>query len=91
MGEVFIKLEVFPEAPETDMEKVAEEVVKIIEKNKGKVVSYKIEPFVFGLKKLIIVFMYPEQEFNEEALIEEIQKVEGVQSAEVTEVTRNVF
>ncbi len=91
MGEVFIRIEVLPEAPETNMEKVAEEVVKIIEKQGGKVINYKIEPFVFGLKKLIIVFMYPEQEFNEEKLIEEIQKVGGVQSAEVTEVTRNVF
>jgi len=87
MGEVIVTLTVFPD-PEKDVEKVKEEIKKKIEENGGKDIKIEEEPIAFGLNKLVFRFLYPEAEFPEEKMIEEIKKIEGVSEAEVSEVTR---
>ena len=89
MGEVIVTLEVLPESPEIDLEKVKEKVSKIVSKYSGKVAKEEIQPIAFGLKKLIVYLTLPETDFNEEQFIEEIQNIEGVNSAEITNITRN--
>jgi len=89
MGQVIVTLEIMPESPETDLEKVYEKVLEIIKNFKGESAQKKIEPIAFGLKKLIVHFMLPETDFNEEQFLEKIQKIEGVESAQIVNVTRN--
>ena len=91
MGTVIITLEVLPESPEVDLDKIVNEINKIINEIGGKVINSNIEPFVFGLKKIVLKFSYPEKEFNEEVLLEKINSIEGVQSSEIVSVTRSFY
>ncbi len=91
MGRVIVTLEVMPESPEVDLDALYEKVVEVIKKYQGEAPQKQIQPIAFGLKKLVINFIIPETDFNEEQFIEELQSIEGVQSAEITNVTRDVF
>jgi len=91
MGEVILTLEVLPESPDTDLEKIKNEAAKIIERFSGRLEKSEVQPIAFGLKKLVIYLTIPEADFNEEQFIEAIQNIEGVNSAEITNVTRKFF
>ncbi|MEM1684612.1 MAG: hypothetical protein QXD25_00930 [Nanopusillaceae archaeon] len=87
MGVVIITLKVLPNSPEKDPVDFLDEVKTIIEKFGGKYIQHDIKPFVFGLKSLEIKFSYPDKEFREEEFLNEINKIEGVSTAEITSVT----
>ncbi len=87
MGNVIITVSIYPEDPEVDLGKILEQAKKIIEEFGGKYYEHKETPIAFGLKSLDVRFIYPDQEFKEEDLISKLQEIEGVQSAEVTNIT----
>ena len=90
MGKVIVTLQVMPESPEVDLEELYNKVVEVIKKFNGEAPQKEIKPIAFGLKALIINFLLPESDFNEEQFLEEIQKIENVQSAEIINVTRSL-
>ena len=81
-------LQIIPESVDVDLEKVYEKAKEIIEKIGGKVQGKEIKPIAFGLNALVIRFVYPETDFNEESLIESLQSIEGVSNAEIIFITR---
>ncbi len=80
MGDVAVSLKIMPESPETDLEKIKEEISKKIE-----IKDSKTEPLAFGLNALKILIIIPDKE--SESLINEIKSVSGVSDIEVESST----
>ena len=80
MGNVAVSLKIMPESPDTDLEKLKEEISKKIE-----IKDSKIEPLAFGLNALKILIITPDKE--SENLISEIRSVNGVSEVEVESST----
>jgi len=87
MGVVIITLRILPEGPDVDLEYILEEVKKEISRIGGNYLQHSIKPFVFGINSIEIKFTYPDKEFKEEELIERVNSIQGVSSAEVINVT----
>jgi len=84
---VVITLKISPNDVDVDLEKVNEKVKDIIKNFGGQYLSHEIQPIAFGLNSLIVKFLYPDQEFNEEELLNQINSIEGVSSSEVISVS----
>jgi elongation factor 1-beta len=82
MGMVVMKLRVMPEDVNVDLNSVLE---KIKELNIGDVEirDSAVQPIAFGLKALIVMAVMPDAEGIGDKLIEEIQKLDGVESVEI--------
>ena len=80
MGDVAISLKIMPESPDTDLEKIKEEIAKKIE-----IKDSKVEPLAFGLNALKILIIIPDK--GSESLINEIKSVNGVSEIEVESST----
>ena len=88
MGRVIITIKLMPESPEINWEEKTKEVKNIISKY-GEFGGVKIEPVAFGLKSLNVFFMVSEDMGNPDNIASELKKIEGVESAEVTDVRRD--
>jgi len=80
MGNVAISLKIMPDSPETDIEKIKEEISKRL-----KVQDSKIEPIAFGLKALKILIIVPDKETGD--IENKIKEVKGVSDVETESVT----
>ena len=91
MADVVITLKIMPDSPDVDLKKVEKESVELIKKFTG-LENYKteIEPVAFGLKALKIMFVMNEDKGSTDDLEEDIKKVVGVNSVEVTDVRRAI-
>lgn len=87
MAQVVATIKVMPESVEVDLNKLKDRVSEIL---KGKVEVGKVEEeeVAFGLKSLNFVVVADEEKGSLDPLADEISKVEGVKSAEITNVTR---
>ena len=81
MGNVAISLKIMADSPQTDLNKVKDEISK-----RMKVQDSKIEPVAFGLKSLKILVIVQDSS-GEEKLQEEIRNIKGVASVEVESAT----
>ena len=82
-----VTLRVMPESPEQDLQAIQKNVEEFVNKEEGKVSKVEEEPVAFGLKALIIFLGWPEEK-DTEPLEEEVQKIQGVSSAQVTDIRR---
>lgn len=80
MGNVAIKLKIMPDSPDTDLEKIKEEISKKIE-----IKDSKIEPIAFGLSALKILIIVSDK--GTEKIEKEIRSIEGVSEVEVESIT----
>jgi len=90
MGSMNIKMKLMPASVEADLEGIKTKVKEILEnKNEVKTVNFEEEPLAFGLKSLIISFIWPEdKEF--EPVENELGKIENVNSAETIDLRRTL-
>ena len=90
MANAIITLRVMPESPEIDLEHIKHQAEKKIDHFVGshKEKQYEIKPVAFGLKSLDIHFMMNEDLGSPDGVADEIAALDGVQSCEVTNVTR---
>lgn len=79
-------LELTPDDAEVNMEKILEEIKKTLP-NDVELKDSKIEPFVFGLKKLKILLIIPESQEKLKEIEKILNNIEGV-SAEIQSLTR---
>ena len=91
MADVVITLTIMPDSPNVDLKKVESEALDKIKSFSG-MANYKveIEPVAFGLKALKILFVMDEAKGATDPLEEDITKIEGVNSVEVTDVRRAI-
>ena len=80
-----------PESPETDLEKKLEEAKKIIAEFAGEgETRASIQPVAFGIKALNIIFVMDEAKGSPDPVAEKITELEGINSAEITDVRRAI-
>ncbi|MEM4330740.1 MAG: elongation factor 1-beta [Candidatus Pacearchaeota archaeon] len=87
MGNVLIRYKIMPEEIKEDLKRILEEVKKVAEKNKAKVLSNEEQNVAFGLKCLIVTISISEQEETTN-LEESLKKIKGVSSIDVIDYRR---
>jgi len=87
MGTALITIKIMPTSPEVSLDEIQSKVEKIISENEGEKPSSKIEPVAFGINSLNISFSRDENLEND-PMIEAIQAIEEVSSAEISDFRR---
>jgi elongation factor 1-beta len=91
MADVVVTLKIMPDSPEENLDKIKEEALKKIKVFSGNDNhKIEIEPVAFGLNALKILFVMAEAKGSTDALEEQISKIKGVNSVEVTDVRRAI-
>jgi len=91
MANAVITIRIMPESPEVDLTKVEEEAKRAITEFAGEgETKTTVEPVAFGLKSISIIFVMDESKGSPDPVAEKIQALEGVNSAEITDVRRAI-
>lgn len=92
MARAVATLKVMPSSPEVDLHKLELKIKEIIYKFAKEQTETKveIEPIAFGLKALIIFFVMDEKLGSPDPVAEQAEELEGVNSAEITDVRRAI-
>jgi elongation factor 1-beta len=88
MAEVIITMRLMPESPEVNWDYVYEKVDETVKKHGGEIGKKEEKPVAFGLKALEVIFVVDESSGSTEALEEEVSKIQGIESVEITDVRR---
>ncbi len=89
MADVIITFKIMPESPDTNMERLEDDVKKKIAKFSGnKEFRVNVEDIAFGLKALNITFIMDEGKGSTEKLEDDISNIEEVSSVSVVDVRR---
>ena len=87
MGSINVRIKIMPSSPSDDLKKIEDNAKKIIEKNGGKGSIFEEEPIAFGLKAVIVTFLYPEEKELEE-VESQLGKIENVKSVQIIDMRR---
>jgi len=90
MTKVIITIKLMPKSPDVDLSKIREEAESKIVAFDAQVGKVEEEPLAFGLKSLNIVFVMDESKGSVDPLEEDLASIEGVTTAEVTDVRRAI-
>ncbi len=91
MANAIITVKIMPESPAIDLGKIEEEAKRLIAEFAGKgETKSEQEPVAFGLKALKIIFVMDEAKGSPDPVAEKISSLEGVNSAEITDVRRAI-
>ena len=91
MANAVATVKIMPKSPEVDLSKVEEEAKKLIVDFAGEgETKTEIEPVAFGLKSLKILFVMDEAKGSPDPVAEKISGLEGVNSAEISDVRRAI-
>ncbi len=85
MAKVLMKLRVMPKDLDVDLNAVLEKI-KNIQIEGVEIRDSAIQPVAFGLKALVLVAVMPDAEGVGDKFVEEIQKVDGVESVEIEDM-----
>jgi elongation factor 1-beta len=88
MGDVAAKIKVMPEAVETDLAKLKEDLKTAIPTGAelyGEIIE---QPVAFGLKALIVTVIVNDEEGGTEAVEEAFAKVPGAENIQILELGR---
>ena len=89
MESMNVKIKIMPSSPETNLEELKDDVKTLIESNSGKNIRFEEEPIAFGLKAVIVTFIWPEEkELN--SLEESIEKMKNVASEKIIDMRRAI-
>lgn len=91
MGTAIVTVDIMPESTDVDLNSVKEKTALIVREFAGeRDTKVEIEPVAFGLKRLKFTFVMDESLGSPDVVAEKCQKLEGVQSAEVSDVRRAI-
>jgi len=91
MTNAIITVKIMPDSPEVDLAKVEEKAKKVIAEFAGEgETKTEIEPVAFGLKAVKIIFVMDEAKGSPDPVAEKITEIEGVNSAEISDVRRAI-
>ena len=76
-----------PSSPSINLEKLQQEVKKLIEKKGGKNRQYEEQPIAFGLKAVIAFFEWPEEKELED-LENSLRKINNVNSIQIIDMRK---
>jgi len=87
---VIVSLQIMPESPETDLDKLASAATEKITAFGGTVGKTEQQEIAFGLKSLNIMFAMPEEKGSTEELEKQLSEIAEVKSVQVTDVRRAI-
>lgn len=90
MANVVVTMKIMPEDPSTDLKKIENEASEKIKAFGGNVGKVEIVPIAFGLQSVNIIFIMDENIGSTDELENQISAIEGVNSAEVSDVRRTI-
>ena len=90
MGTVIITYKIMPDSVDVNLDDIEKESRGIINKFGGKVMGVEKEPIAFGLVALKITLSLDEKNSNLDPLEDQLRNIEGVSSAEVSDIRRAV-
>ncbi len=89
MGITAIKMKMMPSSPDVNLEKIKEEIKKILEKEGINNPNFTEEPIAFGLKAIIASFECAEDK-ELESLQEKIEKIEEINSTSIIDIRKAI-
>ncbi len=91
MAKAIVTVKIMPTSPEVDLKVLEQKAKEEIEKFCGESeTKSSIEPVAFGLKALKIIFVVDEKKGSPDPVAEKIATLEGVNSAEISDVRRAI-
>jgi len=90
MANVVVTMKIMPKDPSTDLKKIENEASEKIKNFGGNVGKVDIIPIAFGLQSVNIIFIMDENKGSTDELENQISAIEGVNSAEVSDVRRTI-
>ena len=91
MAQVVVSLRIMPRDIDIDLSEIEKKVKKeIVDFCDSKEFKTQIQPIAFGLKALNIIFVMEESKGSTEKLEGNINRIEGIESVEVTDVRRAI-
>lgn len=84
-----VKIKLMPSSPEVNIEKIKEKIKKLIETEGGKSVKFEEEPIAFGLKAVMVFFLWDEEKELEE-LENSLGKIKNINSVQVIDMRRAI-
>jgi len=87
MGTINVRIKIMPSSPNSNLEDIKEEARKTIEREGGKGCIFGEEPIAFGLKAVIVTFLYPEEK-GIDSMENHLGKIENVNSVQVVDIRR---
>ncbi|MDI9610673.1 MAG: elongation factor 1-beta [Archaeoglobaceae archaeon] len=85
MGKVFLKLKIMPTDVDVNLDSIKDKVVKLNFEG-VEIKDLAIKPIAFGLKALMVLAIMPDAEGISDRFIEEISKIEGVESVDIEDM-----
>ncbi|MEK6901147.1 MAG: elongation factor 1-beta [Nanoarchaeota archaeon] len=87
MAKAIITFKLMPESPDVDLEPIKEKA-KSIAREKGAIgeMQVKEDPIAFGLIAVLVLAMYNVDTADFDAIAQEMETIENVQSAEVAKM-----
>lgn len=85
MGNVMMKIRVMPSDVDVDLNQVLEKI-KNIQLEGVEIRDSAIQPIAFGLKAIVLMAVMPDTEGIGDKYVEEIGKIEGVESVEIEDM-----
>ncbi|AIG97451.1 elongation factor 1-beta [Archaeoglobus fulgidus] len=85
MGSVMMKIRVMPSDVDVDLNEVLEKI-KNIQMEGVEIRDSAIQPIAFGLKAIVLMAVMPDMEGIGDRYVEEIGKIEGVESVEIEDM-----
>jgi len=89
MALALIKVKIMPDSPSADLDKIENNIKSLLESSGSKSIKFEKEPVAFGLVAIIAQFSWDDSESNDE-LMEKMQSLENVSSAEIIDYRRAI-
>ena len=91
MANAIATVKIMPVSPEVNLDELEKKAMeKIVAFNDNKETKVEIEPIAFGLKAVKIIFVMDEAKGSPDQVADQIREIEGVTSAEITDVRRAI-
>lgn len=90
MAQVVVTIKIMPESVDVDLKELEAKAKQEITNLGGDVGKVDIEPVAFGLKSINLIFVIDEKRGSLDPIEEKLASLEGVQSAEVSDVRRAI-
>jgi len=89
MAFALIRIKIMPDSPSADLDKIERRTNEILTEAGSKSIKFEKEPIAFGLTAIIAQFSWEDSESNDE-LMEKIQSMHNVSSAEIIDYRRAI-
>ena len=89
MATALIKIKIMPKSPKTNLDDIELKSKNIIKQERGENIKFEKEPIAFGLIALIATFARDEN-LDSDNLLNKLQKISDVSSAEIIDFRRAI-